>query len=69
MLLLFFAYCEKIEENSVISIRCTEEAVKNLREACELYIEEVGLPEGISSEHMMITSIEVKPNETSKSLR
>ena len=25
-----------------------EESIKNLKEACELYIEEMGIPEGIS---------------------
>ena len=63
----FVALCPELD---VVSQGYTvEEAVKNLKEACELYIEEVGIPEGISSEHLMITSIEVKPNETSKSLR
>ncbi len=63
----FVALCPELD---VVSQGYTvEEAVKNLKEACELYIEEVGIPEGISSEPMLITSIEVKPNETSKSLR
>ena len=36
-----------------------EEALANLREAVELYIEEMGLPEEISEEEAFITSIEV----------
>ena len=36
-----------------------EEALKNLKEAVDLYIEEIGLPEGISKEQMIITSIEI----------
>ena len=40
-----------------------EEAVKNLKEACELYIEEMGIPEGISSEHIIVTSFGIEENE------
>ncbi len=36
-----------------------EDALKNLKEAVELHIEEMGLPEGISKESMVITSFGV----------
>ena len=36
-----------------------EEALKNLKEAVDLYIEETGLPEGIGTEQMIITSLEI----------
>jgi predicted RNase H-like HicB family nuclease len=39
--------------------RTIEEALSNLKEAVELYIEEMGLPEGIGEESMMITSFGV----------
>ena len=36
-----------------------EEALKNLKETVELYIEEIGLPEGIGTEQMIVTSLEI----------
>lgn len=36
-----------------------EEALKNLKEAVELHIEVMGLPEGISGEEAIISTIEV----------
>ena len=36
---------------------------KNLREAVELYIEEMGIPEGVSSEATIIARFEVKVND------
>ena len=50
----FVALCPEID---VASQGYTiEEAVKNLKEACELYVEEMGFPEGISSEDILVTS-------------
>lgn len=46
-----------------------EEAIKNLKEACELYIEEMGVPEGISSEDVMVTSFVLKEHETASVIR
>ena len=40
-----------------------EEAIKNLTEACGLYIEEMGVPEGISAEDIIVTRIGVDENE------
>ena len=45
-----------------------EEALNNLKEAVELHIEVMGLPEGISNEEAIITSIEVS-NEASQIVR
>ena len=62
----FIALCPEID---VASQGYTiEEAVKNLKEACELYVEEMGFPEGISSEDILVTSFGIK-NETAKTLR
>ena len=36
-----------------------EEAINNLREAIDLYIDVMGLPEGIGRQEQIITSIEV----------
>ncbi len=36
-----------------------EESLKNLKEACELYIEEMGLPEGIGTEPIIVTSLAI----------
>lgn len=46
-----------------------EEALKNLKEVCGLYVEEMGIPEGVSSEDIPVTSFEVKSNETAKVVR
>lgn len=46
-----------------------EESIKNLKEACELYIEEMGVPEGISSEEILVTSFIVKHHETANPIR
>lgn len=40
-----------------------EEALRNLKEAVELYIEEMGIPEGISSSDIMVVNFEVKYND------
>jgi len=40
-----------------------EEALANLKEAIELKIEVEGLPEGITDENLIVTSIEVKGND------
>lgn len=46
-----------------------EDALKNLKEAVELYIEEMGLPEGLSDESILITSFGVKHGKTSGIVR
>ena len=56
----YVALCPEVD---VVSQGHTiEESLKNLKEAVALYIEEMGLPEGISSQEMLITSFEVDRN-------
>ncbi|MEK6983201.1 MAG: type II toxin-antitoxin system HicB family antitoxin [Nanoarchaeota archaeon] len=63
----FVALCPELD---VVSQGYTiEEAIKNLKEACELYIEEMGVPEGIGSGEILVTSFGVKVNETAKIIR
>ena len=63
----FVALCPELD---VVSQGYTiEEAIKNLKEACELYIEEIGVPEGINTDDILVTSFEVKNNETTKIVR
>lgn len=63
----FVALCPELD---VVSQGYTiEEAIKNLKEACELYIEEMGVPEGISSADIIITSFEVKNHEAAEPVR
>ncbi len=53
----FVALCPEVD---VVSQGHTiEEALKNLKEAVELHIEVMGLPEGVSNEESLITNIEV----------
>ena len=54
----FVALCPELD---VVSQGYTvEESLKNLKEAVELYIEEMGVPEGASSAQTIIASFEVK---------
>ena len=63
----FVALCPELD---VVSQGYTvEEAIRNLKEACELYIEEMGLPEGVGSEDILVTSFEINNYETSKIVR
>jgi len=63
----FVALCPELD---VVSQGYTiEEAINNLKEACELYIEEMGVPEGVSSKDILVTSFKVDNYETSKSVR
>lgn len=53
-------YVALCPELNVVSQGFTiEEALANLKEAIELYIEEMGLPEGISEHETLVTSIEI----------
>ncbi|MBI2135792.1 type II toxin-antitoxin system HicB family antitoxin [Candidatus Woesearchaeota archaeon] len=63
----FVALCPELD---VVSQGYTvEKAIENLKEACELYIEEMGLPEGISAGEILVTSFGVKDNEIAKAIR
>jgi len=54
----FVALCPEVD---VVSQGFSvEEALRNLKEATELYIEEMGAPEGVSSEGIIVASFEVK---------
>ena len=63
----FVALCPELDV--VSQGHNVEEAIKNLKEACELYIEEMGVPEGVSSEDILVTSFEINNHETSKIVR
>lgn len=53
----YVALCPELD---VVSQGFTvEEALSNLKEAVALYIEEMGLPEGIGTQEMLVTSFEV----------
>jgi len=54
---LYVALCPEIDV--VSQGKTIEEAVENLKEAVNLHLEVMGLPEGISNEEAIVTSIEV----------
>ncbi len=59
-------YVSLCPELDVVSQGYTvEEAIRNLKEAVELYIEVEGLPEGVSKEEALVTTIEVAHGEAS----
>ncbi|MBI2652346.1 type II toxin-antitoxin system HicB family antitoxin [Candidatus Woesearchaeota archaeon] len=54
----FVALCPELD---VVSQGYTvEEALQNLKEAVELYIEEMGIPEGATSKDTIVASFEVQ---------
>ena len=54
----FVALCPELD---VVSQGYTvEESLQNLKEAVELYIEEMGVPEGATSKETIVASFEVK---------
>lgn len=54
----YVALCPEVD---VVSQGCTvEEAIKNLKEAVELYIEEMGAPEDISLGETFVVNFEVE---------
>ena len=56
----FVALCPELD---VVSQGYTvEESLKNLKEAVELYIEEMGIPEEISSGDTIVVNFEVQHN-------
>ncbi len=62
----FVALCPELD---VVSQGYTvEESIRNLKEACELYIEEMGVPEGVGSKDILVTSFEVDNYETAKAV-
>ena len=62
----FVALCPELD---VVSQGYTvEESLKNLKEAAELYIEEMGIPEGTSKNDTIIANFEVKHNAKAASI-
>jgi len=61
----FVALCPELDVAS--QGKTVESALANLKEACELYVEEMGFPDGLGSEGIMVTSFGVK-HETSKAV-
>ena len=60
----YVALCPELD---VVSQGYTvEEAIKNLKEAVDLYIEVEGIPDGVSNQEAFITSIEVADAKASK---
>lgn len=53
----FVALCSELDV--VSQGNSVEDALKNLKEAVELYIEEMGLPENMKPEDTMITHFEI----------
>ncbi|MCD6479112.1 MAG: type II toxin-antitoxin system HicB family antitoxin [Candidatus Diapherotrites archaeon] len=63
----YVALCPELD---VVSQGYTvEEALKNLKEAIELYIEEMGAPEGLNEEPLLVTRIGVKYEKVTSTLR
>ena len=63
----FVALCPELD---VVSQGYTiEESLKSLKEAVELFIEEMGVPEGVSSEEILVTSFGVKLHEVTDTIR
>ena len=63
----YVALCPELD---VVSQGHTVEgALKNLKEAVELYIEEMGLPEGIGEESPIITSFGIEYDKTASAIR
>jgi predicted RNase H-like HicB family nuclease len=53
----YVALCPELDV--VSQGRTVEEALKNLREAVELYIEEMGLPEGVAEGETIVARFDV----------
>jgi predicted RNase H-like HicB family nuclease len=56
----YVALCTEVDV--VSQGRTVEEALSNLREAVELYIEEMGLPEGFKGNEAIVARFEVQQN-------
>ena len=54
----YIALCPEID--AVSQGYTIEEALKNLREAVELYLEEFGIPEEVKDEEMLVTHLRIK---------
>ena len=54
----YVALCPEVDV--VSQGKTIEEAVSNLKEAVELHIDVMGIPEGVGNEDALVTSIEVR---------
>ena len=63
----FVALCPELDV--VSQGQNIEDALKNLKEAVELYIEEMGVPKGAGSEDIFVTSFGVKLHEIANTIR
>ena len=63
----FVALCPELDV--VSQGYSVEEAIKNLKEAVELYIEEIGIPEEITSGDTIVVNFEVKSGKIAKIVR
>jgi len=63
-------YVSLCPELDVVSQGLTiEESLENMKEAVELYLEEMGVPEGIGESHMIVTTIGVTHGKASHPVR
>ena len=63
----YVALCPEVD---VVSQGYTvEEALSNLKEAVNLYIEEMGIPEGVGNEEVIITQIGVNGGKAAGAVR
>ena len=63
----FVALCPELD---VVSQGPTiEESLNNLKEAVELYIEEMGIPEEVSSKDFIVVNFEVEHDKTPQIVR
>lgn len=64
----YVALCQEID---VVSQGYTvEEAIKNLKEAVELYVEEMGIPEEARPSDTIVVNFEVRPHgKTAEAIR
>ena len=64
----YVALCPELDVAS--QGRTIEDSLKNLKEAVELYIEEMGVPEGVSNDEAVFTSFRVNTNgKTTRTIR
>jgi len=63
----YVALCPEVDV--VSQGRTVEEALRNIREAVELYVEEMGFPEGINGEELIITHFGIKNVKASSPIR
>jgi len=63
----FVALCPELDVAS--QGHTIDEALENLKEACELYVEEMGIPEESNSNKLIVASFEVGKHEVTNPIR